>query len=1004
LRRDRRIIGTIVVFLVLITAMVGYNGLTTANQRDAPLIVNVTARQRTLVERYIKDVLLKLGGFQADPNESRDVLVDTATVLLEGGEVAAPQGSTDATITISAIREPRVRRQLENARDLIFELTTIGDRVLAAGPDSPTYVDDVGQMRVLAAQLSSVTGDAAGGVTSNARDALLRLVQVEVVLGLLSAVAAVAMGLLLRRAGARQSARFRSLVHNLADLITVVDPRGRVRYQSPSSTNVLGLTPSEIEGTLFVSNVHPDQRAEITSIINGESIAAGETLPVRFALWTHDGDWRSMEGTITDLTQDPSLNGLVVTVHDVTERDVATAELAAARDAADQANTMKSQFLASMSHEIRTPMNAVIGLSELLLDTDLDDEQRDYARGVQRAGDGLLSIIDEILDFSKVEAGRVELEHVSFDLHELVDEVVGMLGDVANGKGVELLAHCAPDVPRLVRADPTRLRQILVNLTSNAVKFTEVGEVVVQARSDGAVDRSGAVSVAHVRFEVRDTGIGMTDEARANIFDPFSQADASTTRRFGGTGLGLAIVKQLVELMGGEVGVDSKPGVGSAFWFAIPLEVVPLAPDDVTPSLQGLNALIVDDNATNRFILTEQLRSWGMRTEEAEDGPTAIVRARHVALRGDAFDVVVLDLNMPEMDGIDVARVLRDDASTANARVFLLSSSGRVKPEVATDVGLSGTLAKPVRKSDLYNCLVDGFVAAHEASSSPAVVDAHAATPEATSRSEGRGSVLLVEDNATNRLVASRMIEKLGYHVEMVENGREAIEAVTRAMTERQHQYDVIFMDCQMAVLDGYEATRAIRELEGTDRHTPIVAMTAAAMAGDREACLAAGMDDYIAKPVRPELIRTAIATWAPNTVGEAAAGSVSSTAISTDDVIDQSRLEMLAQLDRQGGNLLEEIITQYLADTTERLVRLREGLSGEDAATVAEIAHSIRGASGNVGATMMTALCARLEALAGRGDVAGCEALAAVVDGEYERVKAALDTVLRNAPGGIRS
>ena len=427
-----------------------------------------------------------------------------------------------------------------------------------------------------------------------------------------------------------------------------------------------------------------------------------------------------------------------------------------------------------------------------------------------------------------------------------------------------------PTSPGSCRADPTRLRQILVNLTSNAVKFTEVGEVVVQARSDGAVDRNGAVSVAHVRFEVRDTGIGMTDEARASIFDPFSQADASTTRRFGGTGLGLAIVKQLVELMGGEVGVDSKPGVGSAFWFAIPLEVVPLAPDDVSPpSLQGLNALIVDDNATNRFILTEQLRSWGMRTEEAEDGPTAIVRARHVALRGDAFDVVVLDLNMPEMDGLDVARVLRDDTSTANARLFLLSSSGRVKPEVATDVGLSGTLAKPVRKSDLYNCLVDGFAAVPEPSSSPEADDVHEVAPIGTSRSEGRGSVLLVEDNATNRLVASRMIEKLGYHVEMVENGREAIEAVAQAMTERQHQYDVIFMDCQMAVLDGYEATRAIRELEGTDRHTPIVAMTAAAMAGDREACLAAGMDDYIAKPVRPELIRTAIATWAPNTLGE---------------------------------------------------------------------------------------------------------------------------------------
>ena len=1001
-RRDRGIVLTIAAFLVLIAAMVGYNVATTANQRDTALIVNITARQRTLVERYIKDVLLKVQNFKADPSESRDVLEKTATALLEGGEVAAPQGSVDARVTISGIHEAVVRRQLEHARELISDLTALGDHVLALGKDAPTYQDEVTKMRILAAQLSSVTGDAAGGVTRNARDALNRLVRVELILGLLSAAAAVAMGLLLRRAGARQSARFRSLVHNSFDLITVIDPRGRVRYQSPSSTRVLGLPPNEIVGTPFISLVHPDQRATVTSLVTGETIEPGETAPVHFALWTKGGEWRSMDGSITDLTRDKSVNGLVVNVHDVTEREVAEVDLAVARDNAMEASRMKSQFLASMSHEIRTPMNAVIGLSELLLDTNLTQEQSEYAQGVQRAGEGLLTIIDGILDFSKVEAGRVQLEYVNFDLTELVDEVAGLLGDVANGKGIELLAHCAPDVPAGVRADPTRLRQILVNLTSNAVKFTQVGEVVIEARADGQIEDREGVDVLDVRFEVRDTGIGMSDTAKQYIFDPFSQADASTTRRYGGTGLGLAIVKQLVELMGGQVGVESKPGVGSTFWFVIPLEIVPLAATEMPArSLSGLNALVVDDNATNRLIITEQLQSWGIKTEEAEDGPTAIVRARYKAIRGDAFDVVVLDLNMPEMDGLDVARVLREDPTTAGARLFMLSSSGRVKSDIAAEVGLSGSLSKPVRKSDLYNCLVDGFAAEPEGSAptQPAVTP-----PTSGPTDTSRGSVLLVEDNPTNRLVASRMIEKLGYAVEVAENGREAVDAVTETVTGSSlKRFAVIFMDCQMPVMDGYEATQAIRTLEGDERHTPIVAMTAAAMTGDREACIAAGMDDYLAKPIRPELVRAAMAKWAPDTI---AAGDEPADAPAAggnpDDVIDVARLALLVQLDRGGGDLLNEVLNQYIDDTSARLITLHEAIANQEMSKVTEVAHSARGASANVGATMMAALCGRIEELSRKGDVAGCSALTAVVDGEFERVKAALVATLDRAAEGM--
>ncbi|MEY2443499.1 MAG: two-component system, sensor histidine kinase and response regulator, partial [Ilumatobacteraceae bacterium] len=804
------------------------------------------------------------------------------------------------------------------------------------------------------------------------------------------------------RAGVRQSARFRSLVHNSVDLITVIDPRGRVRYQSPSSSRVLGLAPAEIVGTPFISLVHPDQRSTITSLVAGDSIEPGETAPVRFALWTKDGEWRAMEGSVTDLTRDRSVTGLVVNVHDVTERDQAAVDLAAARDKAMEASTMKSQFLASMSHEIRTPMNAVIGLSELLLDTELNQEQRDYAQGVQRAGEGLLSIIDGILDFSKVEAGRVQLEHVTFDLVELVDEVASLLGDLANGKSVELLAHCAPDVPTHAWGDPTRLRQILVNLTSNAVKFTQQGEVVIQARIDAPLEAHDGVNVQRVRFEVRDTGIGMSDTAKQYIFDPFSQADASTTRRYGGTGLGLAIVKQLVELMGGEVGVESKPGVGSTFWFVIPLEVATtIATEPPVRTLSGLNALVVDDNATNRMILTEQLRSWGIQAEEAEDGPTAIVRARAKAIRGQAFDVVVLDLNMPEMDGLDVARVLREDPSTAGAKLFMLSSSGRVKADLAAAVGLSGSLSKPVRKSDLYNCLVEGMH--DDAVDLEPSTDQLTDVPAPTVTVDGNAAaVLLVEDNPTNRLVASRMIEKLGYRVEMAENGREAIDAVTAAATSVPRQsYAVVFMDCQMPVMDGYEATKGIRNLEGEDRHTPIIAMTAAAMIGDREICIAAGMDDYVAKPIRPDLIRSVLAKWAPGTGTAVAEVAAPGLAAASDGVIDVARLELLVQLDRGGGDLLNEVLHQYLGDTAERLTALHAAMAGDDMTKVAELAHSTRGASANVGASMMATLCARIEQLANPGVAAACSALTAVVDGEFERVKAALLAALDRAAGG---
>jgi two-component system, sensor histidine kinase and response regulator len=838
-------------FVVLITAMVGYNALALDRQRDTPLVVNVTERQRALAERYIKDIILKVDGYAADPAESRSILEHTATGLLNGGRVIAPAGSTDSFVTVPRPDDAAVRLKLAHERALIHQLGVRGDKLLAEGKDSPAFARDLQAMRVKGAQLSSVTGDAAAEEAIVAHTSISRLVWVEVVLGTLGAIAAIGMGLLLWRSGKRQSARFRSLVHNSSDLITVVDEHAVARYQSPSSMRVLGYDPDEIVGTRLTDLLHPNDKSRVIEHFAALFERPGDTTELTFRLRHRNGAWVTMEGTVRNLVRDTTVGGFVVNTRDVTERERTAAELAEARDAAMEASRMKSEFLASMSHEIRTPMNAIIGLSGLILETPLDREQREYATGVQTSADGLLAIINGILDFSKVEAGKIELEHVDFDLPLLVEDVVAMLGEAAHEKDLELLAHCYPTVPRSMVGDPTRLRQVLVNLVSNAVKFTQQGEVVLRVR-----DVRDDVATTVVRFEVADTGIGIAPEDQERMFDAFSQADSSTTRRFGGTGLGLAIVRQLVTLMGGQLGCESQIDHGSTFWFEIPLERQEAADRPVRspiPDFDALRVLVVDDNATNRLILREQLSSWGMQPREADNGADALALLHEAAAQGERYDLAVLDLNMPDMDGLELARTIKSDAAVAGTKLFLLSSSGRVGRDVADSAGLSGTLTKPVRQSELFNCLIEGMQSAE----GPGDPETEAAPqPDARPRAD-RGHVLLVEDNAMNQLVATRILDRLGFTVDVAENGRVALEQL------EQRTFDAVFMDCQMPEMDGYEATRELRRIEGdTGSHLPVIAMTAAAMDGDREACLAAGMDDYVTKPVRPEDVEQALVRW----------------------------------------------------------------------------------------------------------------------------------------------